>query len=86
MEVLSWPQLAQEFVAKVGATFPIVNDDQSLARRLFQVTGTPTNLMIDQSGRVFFRTIGFAPGHEKIYEAQIDYLLERGPKMGALTR
>jgi hypothetical protein len=86
MEVSNRPQLAQDFVAKVGATFPIVNDDRSLAQRLFQVRGTPTNLMIDQSGRVFFRTIGFAPGREKTYEAQIDYLLERGPKMGALTR
>ena len=48
--------------------------------------GTPTNLMIDGSGRIFFRTLGFAPGHEKVYAAQIEYLLDRAPTLGMLGR
>jgi hypothetical protein len=86
MEVSNRPELARKFVDEVGATFPIVNDDQNLARQLYRVTGTPTDLLIDQAGQIFFRTLGYAPGHEKIYAAQIDYLLDREPKMGALTR
>lgn len=86
MEVSNRPELARKFVDEVGATFPIVNDDRNLARQLYKVTGTPTNLLVDHEGRIFFRTLGYAPGHEKIYTAQIDYLLEREPKMGALTR
>lgn len=48
-----------------------------MSEKLFGVTATPTNLMIDESGRIFFRTLGFEPGHEKIYAAQIEYLLGR---------
>lgn len=85
MEVSDRPELARKFVDEVGATFPIVNDDQNLARGLYKIAGTPTNLLIDRSGRIFFRTLGYAPGHEKIYAAQIDYLLDREPRMGALA-
>jgi len=78
MEVSNRPALAQEFVAQVGATFPIVNDDQNVARTIYNVAGTPTNLMIDQQGRVFFRSLGYGPGYEERYKAEIDYLLARG--------
>jgi hypothetical protein len=50
------------------------------------VTATPTNLMIDDQGRIFFRTLGFEPGHEKNYAAGIEYLLARAPKLGMLGR
>ncbi len=77
MEVSNRPPLAQDFVTQVGATFPIVNDDQGLARTLFQVTGTPTNIVIDRRGRMFFRSMGFAPGFENMRAAEIEYLLDR---------
>ena len=78
MEVSNRPALAQEFVAGVGATFPIVNDDQNVAKETYNVTGTPTNLMVDRKGRVFFRSLGYGPGYEERYKAEIDYLLARG--------
>ena len=80
MEVSNRPALAQEFVAGVGATFPIVNDDQNVAKATYNVTGTPTNLMIDRNGRVFFRSLGYGPGYEARYRAEIEYLLTRGTK------
>ncbi len=73
-------------MTKVGATFPIVNDDQDVAKQLFAVTGTPTNLMLDEAGRVFFRRIGYAPGYEKAYAAEIEYLLARSSRLGMLGR
>lgn len=85
IEVTNRPELAREFIAKVGATFATVNDDQELSRKLFGVNATPTNLMIDDEGRIFFRTYGFSPGHEKSYAAMIEYLLARAPKLGMLT-
>lgn len=80
MEVSNRPALAREFVAGVGATFPIVNDDQNVAKVTYNVTGTPTNLMIDRDGRVFFRSLGYGPGYEARYSAEIEYLLTRGTK------
>ena len=85
MEVSNRPELAQEFVKRVGATFPIVNDDQDVAKKLFAVTGTPTNLMLDEAGRVFFRSMGYGPGHEAMYAAEIEYLLARGGKQRELS-
>ncbi len=32
--------------------------------------------MIDRNGRIFFSSIGFEPGKEKAYAAQIEYLLK----------
>ena len=80
MEVSNRPELAQEFVSRVGATFPIVNDDRNLAKTVYNVAGTPTNLMIDRKGRVFFRSLGYGPGYEARYKAEIEYLLTQGTK------
>jgi hypothetical protein len=85
IETSNRPQMAQEFINKVGVTFATVNDDQEVSGKLFSVNATPANLMIDDEGRIFFRTYGFAPGHEKIYAAQIEYLLARAPKLGMLA-
>ena len=78
MEVSNRPELAQEFVRRVGATFPIVNDDRNMAKTVYNVAGTPTNLLIDRQGRIFFRSMGYGPGYEKMYAAEIEYLLARG--------
>lgn len=85
MEVSNRPELAQEFVKRVGTTFPIVNDDQNMAKTVYNVAGTPTNLMIDQQGRIFFRSMGYGPGHEDMYAAEIEYLLARGGKQRELS-
>ena len=51
-------------------------DDQKLSRSLFGVQYTPTTLMIDRTGRIMFTSIGYAPGKEKAFAAQIEYLLK----------
>jgi hypothetical protein len=76
VETTNRPQLAQEFTKSVGATFPIVLDDQKMSKTLYKVNATPTNLMIDRSGRVIFMTVGYGPGRENGLAAQIEYLLK----------
>jgi hypothetical protein len=71
IETTNRPELAREFVQKVGATFPIVLDEQKTAGTIFQLQGVPTNLLIDREGNVIFRHLGFSPGHEKILEAEV---------------
>jgi hypothetical protein len=67
--------MAKEFVAKVGATFPVLEDDQKLSRKLYNVTATPTNFYIDRSGRIIFTVLGYGPGMEKGMQANIESLL-----------
>jgi hypothetical protein len=78
IEVSNRPELAREFVAQIGATFPIVNDDQNVAKTTYNLAGTPTDLLLDRQGRVFFRSLGYGPGYEERYRAEIEYLLARG--------
>ena len=70
-------ELALEFAESVGATFPMVSDDSRAVGSLFGVRFTPTNILIDREGMVFFTNYGFSPGREKVYAAQVEYLLNR---------
>jgi hypothetical protein len=77
VETSNRPQLAKEFTDKVGATFPIVEDDAKISENLFGVKATPTNLIIDKKGRIYFTSLGYSPGHEKALAAMVEYLLNR---------
>ncbi|MDM7916314.1 MAG: TlpA family protein disulfide reductase [Candidatus Eisenbacteria bacterium] len=80
VETTNRPQLAREFVQKVGATFPIVLDVDKKMHDLYSLEGVPYNLVIDRDGRVIFRHLGFAEGGEETLDAEIAYLLEgKGP-------
>lgn len=69
--------MAKEFTDKVGATFPIVVDDAEVSGKLFGVNATPTNLLIDRKGRVYFTSLGYSPGHETALAAMVEYLLKK---------
>jgi thiol-disulfide isomerase/thioredoxin len=79
VEVTRRPELAQQFLKELGVTFPVVEDKTDVAGGLYQVTGTPTNFLIDREGRIIFRGVGYAPGGEGELRAQIEYLLTRKP-------
>jgi hypothetical protein len=91
IETTNRPELAKKFVQEVGAAFPILLDEKRQSGEVFQLVGVPTNLLIDTEGNVVFRHLGFAPGHEKILEAEVRYL-KSGKKsasneaLGALVR
>jgi hypothetical protein len=78
IETTNRPELARKFVQEIGATFPIALDEQKSAGTTFQLRGVPTNLLIDREGNVVFRHLGFAPGHEKILEAEVKLLMGSG--------
>ncbi len=61
----------------MGANFPIVLDDSDVSDKLFGVKATPTNMLIDRTGKIFFTNIGYGPGGEKALVAQVEYLLQR---------
>ena len=69
------PDLNAPFIEKVGVTFPVLLDDQSVSKDVFKIQGTPTNLVIDREGRIIFRHLGFTPGDEKVIEAEVQSLI-----------
>jgi hypothetical protein len=75
VETTNRPQLAKEFTSSIGVTFPVVLDDKKMSAELYDVHATPTTLMIDRSGRIIFRSLGYSPGKEASLAAQIEYLL-----------
>ncbi len=70
------PELDSEFVKKVGATFPVLLDDKKIAREVYEIRGTPTNLLIDRQGKIVFRHLGFSPGQEKVLAAEVEALVK----------
>ena len=77
METTNRPALAKEFTTSARANFPIAVDDASVSSTLFGVHATPTTLLIDRGGRIFFTNVGYGPGGEIALAAQVDYLLRR---------
>ena len=69
------PKLAGPFLEKMGATFPVVMDDQKISREMYKIKGFPTTYLIDREGRIIFRHLGFSEGKEKTFEAEIELLL-----------
>lgn len=37
---------------------------------------TPTTLLIDRDGKIIFHSVGYGPGEEKTFAAEIEYLLK----------
>ena len=51
--------LAREFVARAGISFPCFHDtDQNLQRRVFGAAAIPLTLVVDAQGRIVQRVVG----------------------------
>jgi hypothetical protein len=57
-------------------TFPVlVSPANDYARTNYSVPGTPVNLILNSSGKLVFRHLGYGPGGEVSMEAEIRELL-----------
>jgi len=70
------PDLDTGFTQKLGVTFPIILDDKNVSRGVYKILGTPTNLLIDREGKIVFRHLGFAPGGEKVLDAEVEAMVK----------
>jgi hypothetical protein len=52
-------------------------DDQRVGREKYKIPGTPVTIILDRKGRMIFKHVGYGPGLEKTFEAEIRLLLER---------
>jgi hypothetical protein len=65
-----------EWREKNKYTFPVlVTPASDYARLNYSVPGTPTNLILDHSGKMIFRHLGYGTGGEVAMEAEIRELL-----------
>jgi peroxiredoxin len=59
----------ESYLEDLGVTYRVLLDRDSTVARLYSVTVLPTTYVIDTSGSVRNRTLGYAPGYEKTYRA-----------------
>lgn len=72
--------LALKFIKKEKLSFHLLENlrgDREVVRKLFNVSGYPTTLIIDGRGRVLFAHLGFRTGDEAKLEAEIIELFNR---------
>ncbi len=69
------PEAMHDFLARVPARFEIYHDPAGTLAEKFQLQGMPTSYLIDKSGQVVSRHIGFQTRLIDEYEEEIKALL-----------
>jgi thiol-disulfide isomerase/thioredoxin len=64
-----------QFLSKVSADFDIYHDPSGQIAEQFKIEGMPTSYLIDASGKVVKKHIGFYTKHVGKYEREIEELL-----------
>jgi thiol-disulfide isomerase/thioredoxin len=65
-----------DFMANNKYTFPVIIDHDSVAVKAYEIPGFPTVFIIDSSGMIRYRNVGYDEGVELIIEAQLESLLK----------
>ena len=68
---------SDKFLEKVPAEFQLVFDPQGVSPRLYGVKGMPTSYLIDRSGKVIYRHMGFNDEGKAELEKAIRSALEQ---------
>jgi peroxiredoxin len=71
------PEVAQTMARNLGINFPILFDSGKRVSRLYDVNAMPSTLLIDRDGKIRYIHLGYRPGYETRYEAQVRELLKQ---------
>jgi thiol-disulfide isomerase/thioredoxin len=66
---------AEGFLKSTPVSFPILFDPDSKVSRLYEVSGMPSTVILDRSGKVRYIHHGYKPGEESEYLDQIRTLV-----------
>jgi peroxiredoxin len=66
---------AEAFLKSMPVSFPILLDPDSKVSRLYEVSGMPSTVILDRSGKVRYVHHGYKPGEESEYLDQIRTLV-----------
>jgi len=67
--------LAQKFLSKNTANFPVIYDPDGDIAQHFEIKGMPSSLLIDRQGKIQQAHSGFFTNKIKLYETQLTALL-----------
>jgi cytochrome c biogenesis protein CcmG/thiol:disulfide interchange protein DsbE len=68
--------LAETFLQQVPASFTVVYDPAGELATRYGLKGMPTSFLIDRQGKLRYHHIGFLVKKQKVYEAEIEQLLQ----------
>lgn len=71
------PEAAQAMAKNLGVNFPILFDTEKRVSRFYDVNAMPSTLLVDRDGKVRYVHLGYRPGYETRYEAQVRELLKQ---------
>ncbi len=70
------PSDVEAFVDRMGLKFPILLDPEQASSRLYQTTGFPESILVDQDGRIVERYVGPRQWDHPDYQARIRSLMD----------
>ena len=66
---------ARSLLKDVSVSFPILFDNENKVSRLYDIKGMPSTVLVDRDGNVRYMHVGYQPGTENEYQAQIRALI-----------
>ena len=66
---------ANQIIAKGGISFPILYDSENIASLLYKVSAMPSTVIVARDGTQRAIHLGYKPGYEDIYAAEIKKLI-----------
>ena len=69
------PAKADKILKEIPVTFPVLYDSDSRVSKLFNVNAMPTTVIVDRNGNMRYLHLGYKPGYEDEYVAQIKTLI-----------
>lgn len=81
-------QDAYDFLKEIPAKFKIVYDPNGILAKRYNLIGLPSSFLIDRSGHIYRRHLGFSDDSPGKYEVEIRTLLGKrpAPKVAAAAR
>jgi thiol-disulfide isomerase/thioredoxin len=70
-------ELTEKMMSELSYKGPVLLDEKKVSREQYKIVGTPTTYLVDETGRMVFKHVGYGPGMEKAFEKEIEALLAR---------
>ncbi len=69
--------LADEFIKETSPQFKIIFDAKGLLATEYQVAAMPSSFILDRSGKIVFKHLGFHTKKQATYESEIQQLINQ---------
>lgn len=66
---------ARRLLKEIPVTFPVLFDTDNKVADLYELVAMPSTVLVDRDGNMRFVHLGYLPGYERDYEAQVKALI-----------